>query len=465
MVATVDGTGATVGRPRQIQRAFAERDIEAAASTVSAIEAALAGEARGLSRTGTTGTDGILAVSADRAVLWEAEGDAVRAVDLGAYSNVQRKQAVLLLSGDGVEPISVCPGDAERADRWLDLFSFFGITEASSVSVNSVRPRLRELIPNIAGAKVDRVVAALARELAEGETIDAAVPAKRLAPDAVLQGVLVLTADRLFHVEASPPGHRIESYELAKALSVSSGFQPLLSTALVSVAQPGAIQQFAVGSRDAARQEAARFAALANDRIALENQSQAQWWEKVTLPRTNVGVLEYYGGHPIFPLGAGTLTLKLSTTGVVATGGFGTHFAIPWSGVTGFGVEPSDIAPRRIPTLNRFLAVGPSAVVLKHKAYEQSHLVLETNDGEMIFAISQTPQKLRSRLAPYLGAFPGIPYRAAGVTYRTGEPADASTGGAADPVAMLRSLAELRDAGVLTDDEFESKKAKILDRI
>lgn len=44
----------------------------------------------------------------------------------------------------------------------------------------------------------------------------------------------------------------------------------------------------------------------------------------------------------------------------------------------------------------------------------------------------------------------------------TAQPAPAS---APDPVDQLRKLAELRDAGILTADEFESKKAELLNRM
>jgi hypothetical protein len=41
----------------------------------------------------------------------------------------------------------------------------------------------------------------------------------------------------------------------------------------------------------------------------------------------------------------------------------------------------------------------------------------------------------------------------------------APTGGAPDHAAQLKQLADLRDAGVLTEDEFSSKKAEILARM
>jgi len=41
-------------------------------------------------------------------------------------------------------------------------------------------------------------------------------------------------------------------------------------------------------------------------------------------------------------------------------------------------------------------------------------------------------------------------------------PAPAPAAPAADPIAQLKQLGELRDSGVLTDAEFEAQKAKIL---
>lgn len=43
--------------------------------------------------------------------------------------------------------------------------------------------------------------------------------------------------------------------------------------------------------------------------------------------------------------------------------------------------------------------------------------------------------------------------------------APAGTGGAADPVAALTSLGQLRDAGVITAEEFEAKKRELLARV
>ena len=51
----------------------------------------------------------------------------------------------------------------------------------------------------------------------------------------------------------------------------------------------------------------------------------------------------------------------------------------------------------------------------------------------------------------------------AGGTHPVAEPA--ATGPSDDPYEKLRKLGELRDAGVLTEDEFEAQKAAILSRL
>ena len=41
-------------------------------------------------------------------------------------------------------------------------------------------------------------------------------------------------------------------------------------------------------------------------------------------------------------------------------------------------------------------------------------------------------------------------------------PAPVAAASAVDPIAQLKQLGELRDSGVLTEDEFQAQKAKIL---
>lgn len=52
-----------------------------------------------------------------------------------------------------------------------------------------------------------------------------------------------------------------------------------------------------------------------------------------------------------------------------------------------------------------------------------------------------------------------------GQTMPAGNESAATVGAVADPIVQLRELAELRDAGVLTPQEFDAKKAEILERM
>lgn len=62
----------------------------------------------------------------------------------------------------------------------------------------------------------------------------------------------------------------------------------------------------------------------------------------------------------------------------------------------------------------------------------------------------------------YKGSLDDVNAMADKIRHHATQPA---TPAAVDPMAQLAKLAELRDAGVLTVDEFESKKAALLERI
>jgi hypothetical protein len=49
-----------------------------------------------------------------------------------------------------------------------------------------------------------------------------------------------------------------------------------------------------------------------------------------------------------------------------------------------------------------------------------------------------------------------------GAIAQRGRPVSSTAPAAADPMAQLKQLAELRDAGIVTEDEFAAKKASIL---
>lgn len=90
-------------------------------------------------------------------------------------------------------------------------------------------------------------------------------------------------------------------------------------------------------------------------------------------------------------------------------------------------------------------------------------------DGRVFTMKNLTPEKAeqaRALIEQRREVHAGDPNRFAGAEFST--PADgvpATADGAADIPGQIRQLAELKDAGILTEEEFESKKRDLLDRM
>jgi hypothetical protein len=87
------------------------------------------------------------------------------------------------------------------------------------------------------------------------------------------------------------------------------------------------------------------------------------------------------------------------------------------------------------------------------KFLAQSYVAITTPDGDYLFRIKEEAQKLEGRLLQtrHLRPTPAAP-----------TPVEDSS---SDPLRQLEKLGQLRDAGVLTREEFDAKKAEILSRI
>jgi hypothetical protein len=87
-----------------------------------------------------------------------------------------------------------------------------------------------------------------------------------------------------------------------------------------------------------------------------------------------------------------------------------------------------------------------------------AYMIAVRPDGELIVTYeSRGPQPGSAQPAATATATPATP---AGET-----PAATETAASPDPVEQLRRLGELRDAGLITPDEFEAKKTEILGRL
>ena len=110
-------------------------------------------------------------------------------------------------------------------------------------------------------------------------------------------------------------------------------------------------------------------------------------------------------------------------------------FKIPNADLRGLAIEGRDEVGRRV-TVTRLLATGIFAFALKKKQEEkESYVTLTLPDGqEAVFQIadrSPTDVKLKAE----------------------------------DPYVMLKKLSELKESGVITEAEYEAKKAQLLEQL
>lgn len=165
--------------------------------------------------------------------------------------------------------------------------------------------------------------------------------------------------------------------------------------------------------------------------------------------------VEYMGGYGDKRKAKGILTFYQKQTEFSAV--MSTKFTLRNSDVRDIAIEGKDEVNRRV-TVTRLLAVGIFAFAFKKKSTDkQAYITIELADGqEVIFFVDgKAPMELRAKLAKVISQV-----KQAGVADQAKASAQPQ-GGVADE---LTKLASLKEQGVLTQAEFESEKAKILNR-
>lgn len=128
---------------------------------------------------------------------------------------------------------------------------------------------------------------------------------------------------------------------------------------------------------------------------------------------------------------------------------------IRWSSIEHLAVEGVEQYRNR-PSVAAVVAFGVLGLAARRKETE-SYLVIDTTDGTWAIEVSDVlPTKLRADLSPVLRALPE------GTEHRE-QPSPASD--EEDVIDTIRRLGELRDEGLLTDGEFNEKKAELLGRL
>ena len=155
----------------------------------------------------------------------------------------------------------------------------------------------------------------------------------------------------------------------------------------------------------------------------------------------------YLGGHPALSKQRdGQLYVDESGLKVKAKSGP----SVPWKEIHSVAIEGPEQVERRI-TATRLLLTGPLALGWRRQE-KTAFVVVQGEFGEFVFQINhKLPHEARAEFAPW--------------TTRVNPPereSETPTAGAANRIDQLRELGELRDRGILTDEEFTAEKMRIL---
>ena len=129
--------------------------------------------------------------------------------------------------------------------------------------------------------------------------------------------------------------------------------------------------------------------------------------------------------------------------------------AVAWADCSGVTIEGGDIAKSRVAATIMFGVAG-----LATKSSQRRVLVtVHKSDGTAaVFQVANAEtQVVTATLEPLL--------RKLGVPFHSGQAAPGAPAGEASPIDLLERLGKLREFGVLTEEEFASKKAELLARL
>jgi hypothetical protein len=177
-------------------------------------------------------------------------------------------------------------------------------------------------------------------------------------------------------------------------------------------------------------------------------------------------LMDYMGGYPLRPDKSSGIWVRMGAFGVGAYSGFRKQreMFFPWRDVTALTLEGMlDAQRQRQRSAARTIEFGVlGGLAGKQVTTRSAYLFVSTNLGEVIFHTDRmTVPELRAKYAAVL------PTAERAIQERHSQPTPAlpsitppsAPRGVADELAKL---AQLRDSGVLTEEEFAAQKAKLL---
>jgi hypothetical protein len=127
-----------------------------------------------------------------------------------------------------------------------------------------------------------------------------------------------------------------------------------------------------------------------------------------------------------------------------------------WNNVKSVTIEGPDAVQKRI-TASRLLLMGPFALAAKKKTGEAFVFLALKGGSEVIFKF---PKKSEPEVKAIFAPFRKLITELESLTNEGDESAPKE-----DIVEKIKKLAELRDQGLISDDEFATKKTDLLNRM
>lgn len=183
-----------------------------------------------------------------------------------------------------------------------------------------------------------------------------------------------------------------------------------------------------------------------------EQQEKAAELNEVRGKKLASQTVEYMGGYNDKKKAAGSLTFYEKQTEFKVALNSRASFNIPNSEITNVAIEGKDEVNRRI-TVTRLLAVGIFAFALKKKSKDKdAFITVELADGqEAVFHIKdKSPMELKAKLSTAVAQV------------KQGTPKPTGVTGPVSVADELAKLAKLKEDGIITQEEFDKKKADLL---
>ena len=161
--------------------------------------------------------------------------------------------------------------------------------------------------------------------------------------------------------------------------------------------------------------------------------------------------LEYKGGHPDLKKEK-DCTMKITNDDLTISYGF-SQGKIDFSSITGIHYETAEQISRRI-TATRLLTLGVFAFAFKKKKKDsEKYLTIEFIMNDMECAVLFSGKKSQDAYSKLFERYSGFKNRQ--INEKTTENSN-------DPYEKLKKLKELLDMGIISEEEFESKKKELL---